>query len=445
MITLPLIKTSKYELNMVAMALLFVSTVTLPKVNSQNFQVIYWELKPYIWVENGELDGILPFMLHKAKAYCDKQNSVEITFSVNLNTFTHFEEVLSNIGSNKHGEGKLANITNLHPVIWFPYPVSIRKRKKRPHKNRELHVHNVVTAPSVSIIIKRDHIELTRKIFYGVYTCIPLVLQGFLCSVIAAIVIWVAERVKNPKMSKTFIKGTGTSLWWSHVTVTTTGFGDLVPVTIIGRCVASIWMISGIFAVAVITATLTESVDGISGLDIYEESIAVLKYSHEERIARENFQGNQDGIKAYESYQEVIQAVRDGTCFAALINSDVATWYQNKLRNTKDVPLVVIKNIPLEIPVHLLMSQNAENNTTENFFNCMFNQYADEIITWTLKHFKRHQKIETLYRPKTISDAVTTEVFLILTVVPLIMITLGLLYDVLARYRKNSTLKIYHN
>ena len=68
------------------MVLLFVSTVTLPKVNSQNFQVIYWELKPYIWVENGELDGILPFMLHKAKAYCDKQNSVEITFSVNLNT-----------------------------------------------------------------------------------------------------------------------------------------------------------------------------------------------------------------------------------------------------------------------------------------------------------------------------------------------------------------------
>ena len=105
MITLPLIKTSRYELSMVAMALLFVSTVTLPKVNSQNFQVIYWELKPYIWVENGELDGILPFMLHKAKAYCDKQNSVEITFSVNLNTFTHFEEVLSNIGSNKYGEG----------------------------------------------------------------------------------------------------------------------------------------------------------------------------------------------------------------------------------------------------------------------------------------------------------------------------------------------------
>ena len=445
MITLSLIKTSEFELNMAAVLLFFISIVTLPTVNSQNLQVIYWELKPYIWVENGELDGILPFMLHKAKAFCDKQNTVEITYNVNLNTFIHFEEVLSNVDSYRYGEGKLANITSLHPVIWFPYPVSIRKRKKRPHKSRELHVHNFVTAPSISIIIIRDHIELTRKIFYGVYTCIPLVLEGFLCSVIAAIIIWVAERVKNPKMSKTFIKGTGTSLWWSHVTVTTTGFGDLVPVTIIGRCVASMWMISGIFVVAVITATLTESVDGLSGLDIYEKSIAVLKYSHEERIARENFKGNQNGIKAYDSYQEVIQAVRDRTCFAALINSDIATWYQNKLRNTKDSPLAVIKNIPLEIPVHLLMSQNAENNVTENFFSCIFDQYADEIITWTLKHFKQYQKIETLYRPKTISDAVTTEVFLILTVVPLIMITLGLLYEVLVRYRKNSTLKIYHN
>ena len=40
-------------------------------------------------------------------------------------------------------------------------------------------------------------------------------------------------------MSKNFIRGTGTSLWWSHVTVTTTGYGDIVPVTIIGQCVAS--------------------------------------------------------------------------------------------------------------------------------------------------------------------------------------------------------------
>ena len=203
-------------------------------------------------------------------------------------------------------------------------------------------------------------------------------------------------------------------------------------------------MILGIFVVVIITATLTESVSGLSGLDIYEEPIAVLKYSHEERIAKQNFQGNQNEIKAYESYQQVIQAVNDRTCFAALINSEIATWYQNEFRNTKESPLVVIRNIPLEVPVHLLMSQNAKDNATEKFFNCMFDQHADEIITWTLKHFKRYQQIETLYRPKTISDAVTTDVFLVLTVVPSIMIILGLFYEFFAWYENQSTVTMCH-
>ena len=169
-----------------------------------------------------------------------------------------------------------------------------------------------------------------------------------------------------------------------------------------------------------------------------------MKYSHEERIPKQNFQGNQNEIKAYESYQQVIQAVKDRTCFAALINSEIATWYQNEFRNTKESPLVVIKNIPLEVPVHLLMSQNAKDNATEKFFNCMFDQHADEIITWTLKHFKRYQQIETLYRSKTISDAVTTDVFLVLTVVPSIMIILGLFYEFFASYKIQSTATMCH-
>ena len=424
--------------------LLFAYTAILPTVNSLQLQVIYWELKPYIWMENKELDGILPFILHKAKSFCDKENTVNINFNVNLKSFIDFEKVLTNADSYKYGEGKLENITSHYPVIWFPYPVSIRKKEKAPNDVRDLNIHNFITAPSISIIISRHHIELTRKILYGAYTCLPLVFEGFFCSVIAAIIIWVAERKQNPEISEKFIRGTGTSLWWSHVTVTTTGYGDIVPITTVGRCVASMWMILGIFVVAIITATLTESVSGLSGLDIYEEPIAVLKYSHEDRIARQNFQGNQNEIKVYDSYQEVIQAVRDRTCFAALINSDIATWYQNEFRNTKNSPLVVIKNIPLELPVHLLMSQNAKNNATVKFFNCMFDQHADEIITWTLKHFKRYQQIETLYRPKTISDAVTNEVFLTFTVVPLIMIILGLFYEFYAWFKNRNTMKMCH-
>ena len=172
---------------------LFVFTAILPSVNSQQLQVIYWELKPYIWIENKNLDGILPFILHKAKSYCDEENAVNITFNVNLKTFINFEKVLTNADSYKYGQGKLENITSRYPVICFPYPVSIRKKEKAPNDVRELNIHNFITAPSISIIISRDHIELSRKVLYGAYTCLPLVFEGFLCSVIAAITIWVGE------------------------------------------------------------------------------------------------------------------------------------------------------------------------------------------------------------------------------------------------------------
>lgn len=46
------------------------------------------------------------------------------------------------------------------------------------------------------------------------------------------------------------------ALWWAFVTITTVGYGDLVPVTAGGRIVAVALMISGISLLGTVTATL---------------------------------------------------------------------------------------------------------------------------------------------------------------------------------------------
>lgn len=48
----------------------------------------------------------------------------------------------------------------------------------------------------------------------------------------------------------------GIALWWSCVTVTTTGYGDYVPMTVAGRWVAVGLMLGGVALAGVITATL---------------------------------------------------------------------------------------------------------------------------------------------------------------------------------------------
>jgi len=51
----------------------------------------------------------------------------------------------------------------------------------------------------------------------------------------------------------------GASVWWSIVTVTTVGYGDLYPVTTYGRTVATAVMVIGLLSLAVVTAQISSS------------------------------------------------------------------------------------------------------------------------------------------------------------------------------------------
>ena len=49
----------------------------------------------------------------------------------------------------------------------------------------------------------------------------------------------------------------GSALWWSLQTVTTVGYGDVVPRTVVGRIIGGIIMLAGIGFLAVVTAAVT--------------------------------------------------------------------------------------------------------------------------------------------------------------------------------------------
>jgi voltage-gated potassium channel len=51
----------------------------------------------------------------------------------------------------------------------------------------------------------------------------------------------------------------GVGMWWAIQTVTTVGYGDVVPTSTPGRAVASLVMIVGIAFLTVVTATITSA------------------------------------------------------------------------------------------------------------------------------------------------------------------------------------------
>src|SRR5436309_8227258 len=46
------------------------------------------------------------------------------------------------------------------------------------------------------------------------------------------------------------------TLWWSIVTLATTGYGDIVPITVPGKIVAAITMICAILVIALLTSII---------------------------------------------------------------------------------------------------------------------------------------------------------------------------------------------
>jgi polar amino acid transport system substrate-binding protein len=76
---------------------------------------------------------------------------------------------------------------------------------------------------------------------------------------VVALLIWLCERRANAAHfggGGQPSKGYGSALWWSAVTMTTVGYGDIAPRTLKGRVIAVLWMFASLVLVSTFTATM---------------------------------------------------------------------------------------------------------------------------------------------------------------------------------------------
>ena len=100
------------------------------------------------------------------------------------------------------------------------------------------------------------------RVLYSIRHQLQLTLfLSFIVIVISGMLIYYAEHEEQPEV----FQNMGQSIWWAVATLTTVGYGDIYPVTGIGKTIASIVALVGIGLIAIptglISAAYVEMVD----------------------------------------------------------------------------------------------------------------------------------------------------------------------------------------
>lgn len=181
------------------------------------------------------------------------------------------------------------------------------------------------------------------------------------------ILVWWFEKKKNAQQFGGGVgKGIASGFWWSAVTMTTVGYGDKAPTTLIGRIIAVIWMFAAVITISTFTAAISSSltVQKLGSLikgpdDLPRVRVGTIgdttsaDYLQKRRIAFQSYQTAPDGLKAIQT-DDIDAFVYDSPLLRYLVN----TQYNGVLQVLpgtflpQDYAIGLPPNSPLREPIN---------------------------------------------------------------------------------------------
>lgn len=130
---------------------------------------------------------------------------------------------------------------------------------------------------SIASVIAAKRRELLGSLFFVM-----------LLMLVASLLMYAVEHDAQPEVFRNAFSG----LWWAVATLTTVGYGDIYPVTVVGRVLGAFIAFSGIAALAIptgiVTAGLTERLNGNSEAEAELERQRKKDNEHDRLLAEQS-------------------------------------------------------------------------------------------------------------------------------------------------------------
>ena len=409
--------------------------------SEQGINVLYAEIKPFIFKnERGEVDGIIPKQIDTILKRCIPKSEIyNVTYAdefsiTKLNSMLEKNKTIKDILSKVNQSEHITSVRGLDKLNLFicPYLTGYKEIMNQNLIFRNPADVTLVKTNQIAKIMRREHIHLISKLLHGLKYNVLLILVNAVLIASFAIMISFCDNYHN------FLNGIPCSqflsyFWFLVVTCTTVGYGDMVPITRLGKIIGIIWMMVCIVLTCSFTAVVSSQVLGENQINLANKRIAVLQRSYEVDIVSKIYP-NSD-IIAQETYNKVIERVIYKDVIAGFLNADYAAWIQDELREKH---AHVVQLLDYDVSVNGIVEHN------NLIYRCMKNKkYMEPSVLF----FRKDCQIENTYSDYSLSFLTGNWYVPLAAGLVILAITIGIACDFVSnrRGRRSSNNQLQNN
>jgi len=205
---------------------------------------------------------------------------------------------------------------------------------------------NFVKSQGMVTVQRIEDVNLSQRILRAIKRSGIIIIFVLLALPTMSIILWTFDRKWNKVEVVRPVTAILDKMYLCMVTLTTVGYGDVVPLTSVGKVFSVLWMIVSIISVSCLTSIITsDMVD--SSFPLHNQQVAVVKDSWEEFLARllVNRHRSSTNIIKRDNYTELLNEIQRNTSLkAALIDHNILSMLQDDLAERELAATFIIPN-----------------------------------------------------------------------------------------------------